>query len=342
MNYYGITIVLSIITTLLILSITFNYNPIVEGLDTGNQTSLRVNEGVFPSVMIYTTQPPDIDPEKGYAVIEIADDLYWVTTGDYEAMFLTTGEGVIAVDAPPALGDKYLNAISEVTNETVTHLIYSHIHKDHIGAANLFPDNITIIASEQTKDHLLMKNDPNRPIPTLTFENSLSLSKGDQTLKLYQLGDFHSKGDVIVYAPNQKVIMATDMFHPKAGPFKSFGLTPDINVLMAIHDKILGLFDFDLIVTGHEPILGTPNDVEINKQFMTSVLNNSIRALEQVNATEIFSQYDEPGTGFVAYNEALANFCTIETLKEWEGKLSNLDTFMKDNCETMIMYAMID
>ena len=73
MKYYCITIVLSIITTLLILSITFNYNPIVECFDTGNQTSLMVNEGVFPSVMIYTTQPPEIDPEKGYAVIEIAN-----------------------------------------------------------------------------------------------------------------------------------------------------------------------------------------------------------------------------------------------------------------------------
>ncbi|MGD1837975.1 MAG: hypothetical protein ACPKPY_07960 [Nitrososphaeraceae archaeon] len=83
----------------------------VGGFETGNQTSLVVTGDVFPSAMIYTTQPPYIDPEKGYAVIEIADDLYWVTTGDYEAMFLTTGEGVIAVDAPPTIGDKYLKAI---------------------------------------------------------------------------------------------------------------------------------------------------------------------------------------------------------------------------------------
>ena len=340
MRYHSVTFVLPIISILLVLSFAVNQISFIEGSNSANHTSLATG-GVFPSAMMYSNQPPDIDPEKGYAVIEIADGLYWVTTGNYEAMFLTTGEGVIAVDAPPTIGDNYLKAISEVTNETVTHLIYSHIHKDHIGAANLFPDNITIIASEQTKDHLLMKNDSTRPIPTLTFEDTLILSKGNQTLRLHQLGDFHSKGDIVVYAPNQKVIMATDMFHPKAGPFKSFA-TPDINVLLAVHDRILGLFDFDLILTGHEPILGTPEDVKINKQFMMSVLDNSIRALEQVNATEIMSQYDEPGEGFVAYNDVLANFCTDETLAQWETRLSNLDTYMKDNCEAMISYARVD
>ena len=54
-----------------------------------------------------------IDPNKGYAVEEIADGLYWVTEGVYTTMFLTTGEGVIVVDAPPSIGDKMLKAIAE-------------------------------------------------------------------------------------------------------------------------------------------------------------------------------------------------------------------------------------
>ncbi|MEK0360751.1 MAG: MBL fold metallo-hydrolase, partial [Nitrosopumilus sp.] len=93
-----------------------------------------------PKAMIYTINPPVIPPEKGYFVDEIADGLYWVVGDRYQVMFLTTGEGVIVVDAPQPLGEKYLQAIQEVTNEPITHMIYSHSHQDHTGAAGqIFP-----------------------------------------------------------------------------------------------------------------------------------------------------------------------------------------------------------
>ena len=74
-------------------------------------------------------------PPKGYLVEEIRDGLYWVTDGAYNTMFLVTDKGVVAVDAPPSLGQKYLRAIAEVTDKPVNYLIYSHAHIDHIGAA---------------------------------------------------------------------------------------------------------------------------------------------------------------------------------------------------------------
>jgi len=48
---------------------------------------------------------PAIDFTKGYLVEEIKDGLYWVTEGAYNTIFLTTGEGVIVVDAPPTIGE---------------------------------------------------------------------------------------------------------------------------------------------------------------------------------------------------------------------------------------------
>ena len=82
---------------------------------------------------------PAIPQDKGYLVEEIGDGLYWVTEGVYQVMFLTTGEGVIAVDAPPSIGEKYLQAIAEVTDDPITHVTYSHPHADHIAAASTFP-----------------------------------------------------------------------------------------------------------------------------------------------------------------------------------------------------------
>ena len=47
-------------------------------------------------------------------------------------MFLVTDKGVVVVDAPPSLGEKYLRAIAEVTDKPVKYLIYSHAHIDRI------------------------------------------------------------------------------------------------------------------------------------------------------------------------------------------------------------------
>jgi len=69
-----------------------------------------------------TAKGPQIDYSKGYLVEEIRDGLYWVTDGAYNTMFLTTGQGVIVVDAPPSIGQNYLNAIAEVTDESITQM----------------------------------------------------------------------------------------------------------------------------------------------------------------------------------------------------------------------------
>ena len=73
--------------------------------------------------------------EKGYDLKGIGGGAYVVSSNGYNSMFLVTGEGVIVVDAPPAISEKIFSAISEVTNETVKYLIYSHAHKDHIEGA---------------------------------------------------------------------------------------------------------------------------------------------------------------------------------------------------------------
>ena len=59
---------------------------------------------------------PSVPQDKGYLVEEIRGGLYWVTEGAYQVIFLTTGEGVIVVDAPPSIAEKVLLAVADVTD----------------------------------------------------------------------------------------------------------------------------------------------------------------------------------------------------------------------------------
>ena len=290
-------------------------------------TVMTVKKELFPSVMDYTITGPEIDPEKGYAVIEIGDGLYWVTDGVYQIMFLTTGEGVIVVDAPMGWETKIQQAINDVTTEPITHLVYTHIHKDHIGSAHIFPDDVEIVAHTDTAEHLVMKNDPDRPVPTITFEKQYTLQVGDQVLELSDVGAFHSKGDIVIYSPAHKVVMAVDLFHPNAAPFQYFGIARDMGEHIAAHNRLLAM-DWDVIISGHEPILGTHEHLEFNKEFTLQVLGNAITAM----------QTTQPSANYFG---DLANKCADLTLEQYPD-LKDIEVSPVENCVTMVFYAMID
>jgi len=276
--------------------------------------------GVLESALDYSKQPVTINENKGYFVEEIADDIYWLVGSGYQTMFVTTGEGVIVVDAPQPIAEKYIDAIKEVTSEPITYMIYSHSHTDHTGAAGqIFSSDITYVSHKLTADTLEKENNLNKPIPTVTFDDSMcSLSVGDQTLELYYIGNFHSDGDTLILAPQQKVAMLVDLLRPEQSPYKAFGVTPDIDLYLETHDA-LQEFDFDVLITGHTNMLASKDHIKINKEFTQSVMDNAKEALESGESNPLES-------------------CTTMTIQQWTGKLGNLDAFMTDHCNAMIDY----
>ena len=122
-----------------------------------------------------------------------------MTDGFYQSMFLATAYGVVVVDAPPTIGHNLLRAIKEVatktgTPSTVTHLVYSHFHADHIGASSIFGDDVLRVGHEQTRRLLLEAGDPNRPAPKLTFKDRHIHEFGTDRLELAFHGPNHHAG----------------------------------------------------------------------------------------------------------------------------------------------------
>jgi hypothetical protein len=78
--------------------------------------------------------------DRGYYVGRVERNLYWVTDGVYQSAFLITPDGVVLFDAPPSIGGNLRCAVDQIAaangvTNTVTHLVYSHHHADHAGAA---------------------------------------------------------------------------------------------------------------------------------------------------------------------------------------------------------------
>jgi glyoxylase-like metal-dependent hydrolase (beta-lactamase superfamily II) len=280
-----------------------------------------------------TSMGPQIDYSKGYLVEEIKDGLYWVTEGAYQAMFLTTGEGVIAVDAPPSIGENYLKAIKEITEEPITHVIYSHTHNDHVGAMSMFPDDAIYIAHQETADTLSKRNDPNRPVPTVTFEDTYTLEVGNQRLELAYYGAMHEPGNIFIYAPNQKVLMLVDVIFPGWIPFKDLALAQDVPEFLAAHDKVLE-YDFDTYIGGHLTRLGTAEDVKIQQEYFQDIQASAGKANQEVSFMAIGQEvgFENPWLVFQIYADTITQQCTDEVVPKWIDKLGGADLFTYDHC----------
>src|SRR6185369_10930957 len=136
-----------------------------------------------------SAQGPAIDPAKGYRVENLGTGLYMVTDNAYQSLFLVYDKGVVVVDAPPSYAAHIRQAIAEITARPITHVIYSHSHKDHIGGTRALGGNPVIIAQRETLRLLQRASDPDRPLPTVTFADHYSLHVGAQTLELSYHGN---------------------------------------------------------------------------------------------------------------------------------------------------------
>lgn len=288
---------------------------------------------------------PRIPEEKGYRVEEIRDGLYWVSDGAYNTMFLVSALGVIAVDPLPTLGARYLKAIAEVTDRPVTHIVYTHEHTDHIGAASLFPKDATIVAHEETARLLALRQDPRRPVPTVTFGDRYTLDVGGQTLELAYHGNNHEPGNILIYAPKQKVLMLVDVIYPGYMPYKNLGITEDVQGYIQAHTDVLA-YDFTTLVAGHVTRLGTREDVKTSLEFVRDLRATCARQLASMSfpaylqspAARRLTESDGRSKWDLhnEYERELEARCTAELAPRWRENLADTDTYLHDNCWAMI------
>ena len=100
---------------------------------------------------------------------DFGNGVYALSDNGWQSAFLVTDVGVIVFDAPASYGKHIPEAVAKVTNKPIKMLVYSHLHKDHIGGSAAFKNipGLQIIALDTVSDFLKEMNDPNRLIPTV-------------------------------------------------------------------------------------------------------------------------------------------------------------------------------
>lgn len=286
---------------------------------------------------------PAIDPSKGYRLENLGDGLYMITDNVYQSMFMIYGTGVVVVDAPPPYAQFIPKAVAEVTDKPITHVIYSHSHIDHIGGTKALGGHPIIIAHEETKRLLVRADDPNRPIPSVTFKDKYTLKVGGKILELTYHGNAHEPGNIFIYAPAQKTMMVVDVVFPGWMPWRRFALAQDIPGYFAQVEEI-NQMKWNTLVSGHVTRVGTHADVALQLEFMNDLKVAARQALKSTKAGETLSLADgtNPWAVFGNYIDRVVVRCVNELTPKWSTKLAGYDVYIWDQCYAMEQSLRID
>jgi glyoxylase-like metal-dependent hydrolase (beta-lactamase superfamily II) len=267
--------------------------------------------------------------EQGYYVGRVERNLYWVTDGVYQSAFLVTRDGVVLFDAPPSIGHNLRRAVDEIAaaegvSNTVTHLVYSHHHADHGGAASLFED-VVLIGHEETRRLLLRDNDPARPAPDVTFGDSYTLEVGGERAELAWHGSNHSPDNIYIHFPGHDTLMFIDVVNAGWVPIYNLNLSEDVQGYMQAPDTALSS-PWTHFICGHLGRLATREDVALHQRYIADIEASSREALSSVNPVPYYMRYGENAwAGVKAHLDTVTERAAAPIIAKYTGVLAAAD-----------------
>ncbi len=268
--------------------------------------------------------------EQGYYVGRVERNLYWVTDGVYQCGFLTTPDGVVLFDAPATIGHNIQRAIDEIAaandvSNKVTHLFHSHHHADHAGASSLFGNDVARIGHEETRKLLLRDNDPNRPAPEETFQDSRTLEIGGERIELGWHGSNHSPDTSFIYFPNHDTLMLVDVINVGWVPIYNLNLAVDVPGFIGAPDIALG-YQWTHLISGHMGRLGTRDDVALHQQFIKEIVDNLTEVFTTFDPTAYYQSYWPNMWGAVSgHLDEVARRACAPLAAKYAGRIAGAD-----------------
>ncbi|MCS6943899.1 MAG: MBL fold metallo-hydrolase [Sutterellaceae bacterium] len=218
--------------------------------------------------------------DKKITFQELSPRAYAYTAeGDPNTGVVIGDDAVLVADtqATPVMAQDVIRRIRTVTDKPIKYVVLTHYHAVRVLGASAYGAQ-QIIASHDTYDLIRergeadMKSEigrfprlfravesiPGLTWPTLTFRGELTLWLGKLEVKLLQLGRGHTKGDTVVWLPQERILFSGDLVEYGATPYAGDAYFEDwprtLDAIAALQPQKL--------VPGRGPALTSPEEVK--------------------------------------------------------------------------------
>ena len=180
--------------------------------------------------------------EKKVSFTQLSEHAWAYTAeGDPNTGIIVGDDCVLVADtqATPGMAADVIRRIREVTDKPIKYVVLTHYHAVRVlGASAYAPQQI--IASQDTHDLIVERGEQDKASeigrfprlfrdvesvpagmtwPTLTFTGKMTLWLGKLEVQLLQLGRGHTKGDTVVWLPQDRVLLSGDLVEFDATPY---------------------------------------------------------------------------------------------------------------------------
>ena len=179
--------------------------------------------------------------EKTVSFDRLSDHTFAYTAeGDPNTGVVIGDDAVLVIDtqATPVMARDVIRRIRALTDKPIRYVVLSHYHAVRVlGASAYRPDHV--IASRDTYELIAergaadMKSEierfprlfravesiPGLTWPTLVFERALTLWLGSLEVRILQLGRGHTRGDTVVWLPEERILFSGDLVEFDATPY---------------------------------------------------------------------------------------------------------------------------
>ena len=218
--------------------------------------------------------------EKKVSFDKLSDHAYAYTAeGDPNTGIVVGDDAVMVIDtqATPVMAQDVIRRIRTVTDKPIRYVVLSHYHAVRVlGASGYAPEHV--IASRDTYDLIVergeadMKSEierfprlfravesvPGLTWPTIVFEKRMTLMMGKLRVEIMQLGRGHTKGDTVVWLPDDRVLFSGDLVEFDATPYTGDAYLQDWPATL---DAIAAL-EPEKLVPGRGAALRNPAEVK--------------------------------------------------------------------------------
>jgi glyoxylase-like metal-dependent hydrolase (beta-lactamase superfamily II) len=245
---------------------------------------------------------------------------YIYSSGPRISGVIATSEGVVVIDSlsNEAMAKHERQLIASTIGQPVRYLISSTFHGNYSLGNVAYPDVIRIGHENYKIDLIDMMKKDNMPaaqqaamLPHQTYRDRMTIFLGGKEIEILYVGKAHTRGDSIVFVPQDRIVYLSEVFFDERFPFMNSGYVNWINAI----DIALKL-EADIFVPGQGPTSVASNprisrDALLrNRQILVQARDAVEKEIargateDQVVATVLMPQWREM-TGYAQQREVL-------------------------------------
>ena len=208
---------------------------------------------------------------------ELGDGLYRFIDDRHRSVFLITPQGAIVTDPLNKKAATWLNEqIKTRFNVPVKYVIYSHNHSDHIYGAEVFQSPHTTFVAHTLSAQDIKNTHMKTVTPDLTFDDELTLTLGESSVKLNYHGPNDGRGSISMLFEKQKTLFVVDWIMIGRMPWQKLW-SYDIQGMINSTKTVLN-YDFNTFVGGHAD-MGNKDDVKRYLRYLEQLYSKVIEGI---------------------------------------------------------------